>query len=143
MYIFTLYNEGGVRVEQWRGGLKLNYIMDLTCITYNVRGIREDKKRREIFHYLAKKKFQIIFLQETHSTEMSISNWKIEWGTKIWAAHGDNKSKGVVILFARDLKVEVHNISQLEDGRCLILYVTINDNKFLLVNIYGPNEDIP
>ena len=32
---------------------------------------------------------------------------------------------------------------QNEKGRCLILYVTINDKKWLLVNVYAPNSDNP
>ena len=48
--------------------------------TFNVRGIGNGMKRRKIFHFLHNKEFDIVFLQETHSSKKSECIWRSEWG---------------------------------------------------------------
>ena len=38
----------------------------LNIVTYNVRGLNNSTKRREIFYYLHKKDYDVMLLQETH-----------------------------------------------------------------------------
>ena len=45
---------------------------DLKLLTLNIRGIRDDTKRGQIFNYLGRKKHNILCLQETHCIEKSI-----------------------------------------------------------------------
>ena len=42
--------------------------MDLIIATYNVAGLGNDMKRKSIWQFLRANKFDIIFLQETHSS---------------------------------------------------------------------------
>ena len=54
-------------------------------LSLNVRGLRDSKKRREIFRWL--KKFHngmnsVIFLQETHAVEKDKVIWEKEWGQR-------------------------------------------------------------
>ena len=42
--------------------------MDLTVATYNVAGLGNDIKHKSIWQFLRANKFDIIFLQETHSS---------------------------------------------------------------------------
>ena len=42
--------------------------MDLTIATYNVADLGNDIKRKRIWQFLRAYKFDIIFLQETHSS---------------------------------------------------------------------------
>ena len=112
--------------------------------TYNVRGLADAKKRREIFHYIHVKKFDVTFIQETHSCKQNAKWWSTQFGTKIWFSHGETNARGVAILFSKSIKVKVHNVIQDERGRFLLLYLTINDgHKFLLANVYAPNKDDP
>ena len=46
-------------------GIGYGMIVNLNIISYNVRGIANNEKRKEIFHYLNKKAYDIVFLQET------------------------------------------------------------------------------
>ena len=51
----------------------------------NVRGLRDYKKRRAVFHYLQKSEAGIIFLQEVHSTSEIENQWRAEWGgSTVW-----------------------------------------------------------
>ena len=44
-------------------------------ITYNVQGLRDNKKCAEVFHYLHVKCYDVIFLQETHSIKKDEKLW--------------------------------------------------------------------
>ena len=112
-------------------------------ITYNVRGLGESQKRRQIFHHLHKKNFDIMCLQETHSTKSIEKFWSTEWGSKIWFDHGDSRSRGTAILFSPRVNFEVHNVINSGIGPYQVLYGTLRNFKILLVNVYAPNTDDP
>ena len=110
---------------------------------YNVNGLRDERKRREVFHYLHTKKFDIMFLQEIHSVKCEEKYWSSMWGSKIWFDHGETNARGVAILFSPNVKVTVHNVIKSEVGHYIILYVSYGNIKLLLANIYAPNKDDP
>ena len=62
--------------------------MELNIVTHNVRGLRDDLKCQAVFMYLKKKRYDIIFLQETHSDNKSARWWSTQWEKKIWFSHG-------------------------------------------------------
>ena len=111
--------------------------------TINVNGISEHWKRREFFYYLHQKNIDIVFVQESHSTQENERRWSSEFGNKIWFDHGSSNSKGVMILINKKLNITVHNMITSKQGRYILLYVTILHRKWLLVNIYAPNIDTP
>ena len=78
-------------------------------ITLNVNGLRNDSKRRQVFHYLNTKSPDIVFLQETHSELVDEKKWSAEFGTRIWFDHGNRSSKGVgtSYLFLRDVRKQL------------------------------------
>ena len=57
---------------------------NVNIVTYNVRGLGNHNKRRQVFHYLNKKSHSIIFLQETHSISAIEKRWYSEWGGLIY-----------------------------------------------------------
>ena len=70
-------------------------------LSLNVRGLRDSKKRRELFRWL--KHFHngnksIIFLQETHATELDKHIWEKEWGSTVILSDYNTNSRGVAIL---------------------------------------------
>ena len=64
-------------------------------------------------------------------------------GLQIWFSHGDKRSRGVMIMFRKDLNLQVHNVIADDKGRYVILYATLRDKKWVIANIYAPNEDCP
>ena len=54
----------------------------MSCViaTFNANGLRQTYKRKAVFHYLKQKKYDVILLQETHSTSADENLWKCEWG---------------------------------------------------------------
>lgn len=109
----------------------------------NVQGLGDNTKRREVFKYFKDLNKDIIFVQESHCTSEKEKLWSSEWGRKIWCAHGTSAARGVMVLLKRNLPLEVVECNQLFDGRVIMLTVKIDEALYVLVNVYGPNEDNP
>ena len=80
-------------------------------------------------------------LQETHSTPEDEERWQKEWGGTIIFSHGSSSSRGTCIMFSKDMDTNMHQIVVDQNGRYVILDITINDVRLTLVNLYGPNKD--
>ena len=117
--------------------------MSFNICTSNVRGLADNTKRRELFHYLHLKKINCAFLQEVHSIKASEKFWSTQWGTKIWFSHGTNKARGVAILLDKTFPFKVHNVLTDNEGRYVMLYGSVENHKILLANVYAPNNDQP
>ena len=57
-----------------------------------------------MFHIKA---YDIILLQECHSTKQVEHLWKGIWGGKIWFDHASSKEKGVAILFRKNFNLRL------------------------------------
>ena len=75
---------------------------ELDIVASNVRGLAEFNKRREIFHFFHLMMYNLILLQETHSTKVCKKRWRLEWGGNIYHLHSTSDSKGVAIIFGRN-----------------------------------------
>ena len=80
-------------------------------------------------------------LQETHITLEDEENWSREWGGQVIYSHGTRSSRGTCIMFAPHMDLTIHRTCTDENGRFVIIDVTINETRLTLANIYGPNED--
>ena len=113
-------------------------------LSLNVRGLRDSKKRREIFRWL--KRYyngakSIIFLQETHSVQQDVKTWEREWGSTIIMSHGTSNSKGVAILLPikHDFDIESYNCDN--EGRSVTLFIKHEQNEYCFINVYAPTQD--
>lgn len=111
--------------------------------SFNVRGLRQQKKRLAIFRFLNLKHKGIIFLQETHSVPSDEQVWKREWGGEIIFNHGTANSRGVAILFNKTYDININKCSQDDQGRILLLEGVFNNYEINLLNIYAPTKDKP
>ena len=110
-------------------------------VSLNVKGISNFKKRRTMFTWCRKRKADIIFLQETHSTIKTDTQWKNEWGAEIITCHGSSNSRGVAILFKNGFDCTIHQRILDPLGRYLILKIDIKDKTYVIINVYAPNKD--
>ena len=127
-------------------GLHYNIIMTMDNInicSLNTRGLGNIKKRHSVFTWLKKSNYNIIFLQETHSTKLSESLWKKEWNDQCFFSHGTSSSTGVCILVNNLPGVRVEKQFNDECGRVCICQIKIGDEVLTLCNVYGPNKDNP
>ena len=110
-------------------------------ISLNVRGISNYCKRRTIFTWCRKQMTDIIFLQETHSTDRNEATWKREWRASSYCSHGANNARGVAILIRNKFDCIVQETIVDPNGRFLVLKVLLNGEQSFLINFYGPNQD--
>lgn len=110
-------------------------------ISLNARGIGNYRKRRTIFTWLRKQKPDVVFLQETHSTQGNEVSRRKEWGAILFCPHGANNARGVAILIRNNFDCKVEESIIDTNGRFIILRVLLSGEPALLVNIYGPNNE--
>jgi exonuclease III len=118
-----------------------SFIM-LNLITLNVRGLRNQEKRKNVFHWLNSKNCDICVLQEVYCCQNDIETWSKEYGGVFYSSSGSNHSKGILIGISN--KVEsITNVNLLysdNEGRILGIKIDINENHYNLWNIYAPND---
>ena len=113
----------------------------LTFATFNVNGASKQEKQKDIFDFLRRKQLDIIFLQETHCKSETENIVRSLWGYNCFVCGSSSSSKGVIILFKNSFNYKVHKVIKDEmTGSFLILDITIFDERYTLVNIYGPSD---
>ena len=114
--------------------------MKISILSLNVRGLRNQVKRRSIFRFLKDQNCQIYLLQETFSEQKDEPIWKSEWGGTIFFSHGSTHSKGVSILINPSSKLNVEVTGKDLDGRIVSINLIYNSAKISICNIYAPND---
>ena len=114
--------------------------INLSCMALNVRGLNNGRKRRQVFRWLHRRKFQIIFLQEVYSLRDIEKIWSAEWGGKVVFCHGTKHSCGTLVLFHPSLDVDVEHVEVGKKGREIVLCAKIDDYRLTFINVYAPND---
>lgn len=114
---------------------------NLNIVSFNVRGLNDQKKRRSIFRWLKQKHIDICLLQETYCTTKVENMWKNEWGGKIFFSNGTNHARGVAVLIKPGFDVDVLDVTNDINGRMLLLELNIQGTPFNVMNIYAPNTE--
>ena len=112
----------------------------MKLISFNVNGISQTTKRQAIFNNI-KKLNCISFLQETHSCTSTENTWKKEIQGKIFFSHGTSNSTGVCIILPLNLDYKIEDKICDQEGRILILKISIEKQSYILCNIYAPTRD--
>lgn len=120
----------------------------LKLASINVNGLRAQvingiHKRRKIFVWLNKLNFDVVLLQETHSSELDEKIWLKEWAGLGFFSHGENNRRGVGILIRPSSGISAGKVFSDGDGRFLTLELEYNGSYITIGNFYGPNNDNP
>ena len=110
-------------------------------MSYNVRGLNDDTKRKEVFYWIKKKNAQIIMLQETHSSQNTEHLWFKDWDGDIIFSHFSTQARGTAILFSKNLAKTIYTKIIDEEGRYIILDIDLNGLRLTLCSLYAPNVD--
>jgi exonuclease III len=91
---------------------------NLNIGSFNVKGLADEKKRKEVFNWLREKKMNVYMLQETHFTKENENIIEAEWGFKCIFSNCSSQSCGVALLFNNNfqfvyLHCLLHSVSQL------------------------------
>ena len=121
----------------------MSKLQKLTINSFNCRGLRDPKKRLNIFKWLKNSHLGITLLQETHSVRNDEKLWEKEWGGQIYFSHGKSNKSGVAILIPQELNLEFKYIDGLKDqyGRIFIILCEIEKLPLTIINVYAPTKD--
>ena len=112
-----------------------------TFSTFNINGASTHEKKKDVFDYIRKKHFDIIFLQETHCKSETENLVRAIWGYNCFVCGNSTAKKGVAILFNNTFTYKIHNIIKDDvDGSYIIMDISIFEERFTLANIYGPSD---
>ena len=55
-------------------------------------------------------------------------------------SHGSNHSRGVLVLINEQLQYEINNVVIEDEGRYILLEMTIQESPFLMLSLYAPTK---
>ena len=115
----------------------------INFISNNVKSLQCTNKRLKLIKYFKDKivSNSFLFLQETHSTINDQIKWNDDFKGEVFYLHGKANSCGVLICFIGSKNNFIRNKLSDNDGRVLILDVDIDDENFILINLYNPNTE--
>ena len=108
----------------------------LRVFSLNARGLRNNRKRRSVFDYLKRNKYEIICIQEAYISDSVADSWKKEWGGELHYSKTTSHSGGLLILFSKHLNCKFD--TQVINDRIITANFKIEDEAFAIVNIYAP-----
>ena len=115
--------------------------MDIKVCTFNVNGLGEYRKRRQVFEFLKHNKYGICFLQELHCKINTTDTWESELGGEAFVSGNSSNITGIGILFNSDVTFKLLEYKEIISGRLQVLKINISEIDIVRINIYGPNKD--
>ncbi len=92
-----------------------------------------------MLEYLHRKSISCALIQETHLKQSDVACFQNKYYKLAAFSSAQNKTKGVLILVNRKLKLTIEHLGSDEKGRFVFIRCKIY-NRLALVSIYGPNE---
>ena len=113
--------------------------------SFNVRGLRQQTKRENVFKWLHTRHSGITFIQETHCTANDEQLWSKIWDGQIIFCNGQSNARGVATLIPKNLtnRVIISKSLSDDDGRLLLHHCKVDQTEILLINVYFPTKDKP
>ena len=102
-------------------GEKSHQFNNLKIVSQNARALADLQKRTKVFAHFKRDKYDIILLQETHSSPEKESFWSNQWGGTSIFSHREAKAKGVCILFKKRLGVKIQKQTIDTEGHYIIV----------------------
>ena len=117
--------------------------MELKILSVNCQGLGSIEKRLDVFNYIKAKQCDIYCLQDVHSTPSTENFIESQWGSHCLFSSYSSNSRGVAMLFGKSIDYHVHSHKSDPNGNYLLVDLTVDNNRFTLVSLYGPNNDCP
>ena len=111
--------------------------------SFNVRGINNAVKKKDVFDYLKRMDSDIYCLQDIHCGSQQEHIFKNNWDGEMVIACGTNNLRGVAILFGKKIEYTILDTKLDTGGNYVALKIKMIETEVTLVSIYGPNMDDP
>lgn len=109
----------------------------IKCASFNVRGLRNYKKRSALLKKFKFDQFDVIALQETHLLDSDMHSLSKQWSGPMHYTEGTNRSKGLCTLFHANLKNDAVILVH-KDDRVIISKLSVACNNVFIINVYAP-----
>lgn len=110
----------------------------LKIISLNIRGLNSPNKRAKFLIYLRRKAIDIALIQETHLKRADVQRLQNKMYKVVAFSTDNTKTKGTVILIARNCNLKIDRESQDQSGRLAYFCTNIKGRKIAFVSIYAP-----
>ena len=110
-------------------------------ISINSQGLRNSNRRQTVFNLIKTRKYDVIFLQETHWTDDLNDGILREWGGNILFNNFECNARGTAILFSPHFDFRMCNNTCDPHGRTIQTLIEHADRKFNLINVYAPRTN--
>ena len=118
--------------------------MECKILSFNCQGLASVEKRLDVFNYSKAKNYHIYCLQDIHCTPNTENFIQTQWGNNnCLFSSGSSNKRGVAFLFNKHVDVIIHKHLSDPKGNYIIIDITVDNNRFNLINLYGPNIDSP
>lgn len=101
----------------------------LHIFSQNCQGLGNFQKRRDLFHYVKSKNYNIVCLQDVHIQRSMESYVKAEWGFDAYFSSFSSNKRGVMVLINSNFDQKVENIKTDPSGNFIILDMAIQGKK--------------
>ena len=115
----------------------------ISIITLNVNKFNAPTKRHRLAEWIKKQDPCICCLQESHFRPQDPYRLKIRGWKNIFHANGKQKKPGVAILISDKIDLKIKIITRDNEGHCIIIKGSIQEEDIPIVNIYVPNTGAP
>lgn len=115
-------------------------VCDLEIVSYNVRGLSDFSKRKDVFDFLRNTSADIICLQELHVAIGKENVFKNQWGGRAWFSAVSSSAGGVGILIQNKTPCKFVNMYTNDKGSAIFLDLDFNGIKIKIINLYGPSD---
>ena len=114
--------------------------MNLNCISININGLNDHRKRTAFIDWLHCMKVDVVCLQEMHApSHESIRWWFRNSGFHAASSCYTNKSGGTAILVKDTYKID--KIIRNDAGRFVQALVSLGDESLSFISLYAPNKN--
>ena len=116
---------------------------NLNFLSNNINGLNLSKTRIKMFEYFRKKiaNDELLFLQENHSSHDTVTNWRDDFKGELFFSHGNTNLYGVMIGYLGSNTIKVSRIKNDNQGRILTVDADINEETFVLINLYNASTE--
>jgi len=80
---------------------------------------------------------------DTHFTPDIYKSIYSEWGSECFLSYGSANSRGTAIFISNSTDYKIHNSVAESNGNFCAIDISVNEYRFTLLSLYGPNIDSP
>lgn len=114
---------------------------DVNVISWNVKGVNYNVKRKKVLSHLQHLEVGIAMLQETHLRNKDHVRIHRDWVGQVFHSKFDSKSRGAAILIHKNIHFNATNTISDPNGRYVMVVGKLFKLPVILVSIYAPNFD--